>query len=81
MDQLARHLLDKEAKEFIDLNESALTQNRAATISVSLFTSASGESPDVESTERVEQWMVRIPLLRRLAFPEEKTRGEIATMK
>ncbi|OJD13646.1 hypothetical protein AJ78_05927 [Emergomyces pasteurianus Ep9510] len=28
-----------------------------------------------------EKWMVRIPLLPRLAFPEEKMRSEIATMK
>ncbi|OAX79482.1 hypothetical protein ACJ72_06196 [Emergomyces africanus] len=28
-----------------------------------------------------EKWMVRIPLLPRLAFPEEKLRSEIATMK
>ncbi|KAI1941182.1 hypothetical protein LOZ66_001690 [Ophidiomyces ophidiicola] len=28
-----------------------------------------------------ERWMVRIPLLPRLAFPEEKLRAEIATMK
>ncbi|EEQ85990.1 uncharacterized protein BDCG_09259 [Blastomyces dermatitidis ER-3] len=35
---------------------------------------------DAESVEG-EKWMVRIPLLPRLAFPEEKMRGEIATMK
>lgn len=29
----------------------------------------------------VEKWIVRIPLLPRLAFPEEKMRSEIATMK
>lgn len=28
-----------------------------------------------------EKWMVRIPLLPRLIFPEEKMRSEIATMK
>ncbi|KAI1974377.1 hypothetical protein LOZ53_002829 [Ophidiomyces ophidiicola] len=29
----------------------------------------------------MEKWIVRIPLIPRLAFPEEKMRGEIATMK
>jgi hypothetical protein len=28
-----------------------------------------------------EKWVIRIPLTLRLAFPEEKMRGEIATMK
>lgn len=28
-----------------------------------------------------ERWMVRVPVLPRLAFPEEKIRSEIATMK
>lgn len=28
-----------------------------------------------------ERWMVRVPILPRLAFPEEKLRSEIATMK
>lgn len=37
--------------------------------------------PHIESTRQTEQWMIRIPLLPRLAFPEEKMRGEIATMK
>ena len=32
-------------------------------------------------TKRQERWMVRFPMLPRLAFPEEKMRGEIATMK
>lgn len=37
---------------------------------------------DADSMEgEGEKWMVRIPLLPRLAFPEEKMRGEIATMK
>ncbi|WEW57028.1 hypothetical protein PRK78_002487 [Emydomyces testavorans] len=35
---------------------------------------------DAEGNE-AEKWIVRIPLLPRLAFPEEKMRSEIATMK
>ncbi|EEQ91569.2 uncharacterized protein BDCG_06689 [Blastomyces dermatitidis ER-3] len=47
-------------------------------------TTTTNPTPDDELTEPaepVERWMVRIPLLPRLAFPEEKMRGEIATMK
>ncbi|KAI9824467.1 MAG: hypothetical protein M1832_002002 [Thelocarpon impressellum] len=43
------------------------------------------EVEDVEMQEEQQndspQWMVRFPILPRLAFPEEKLRGEIATMK
>ncbi|WEW60876.1 hypothetical protein PRK78_006364 [Emydomyces testavorans] len=35
----------------------------------------------VNSNSEGEKWIVRIPLMPRLAFPEEKMRGEIATMK
>ncbi|KAI2130544.1 hypothetical protein LOY97_005644 [Ophidiomyces ophidiicola] len=38
------------------------------------------EDPGNEHTIR-ERWMMRIPLLPRLAFPDEKIRAEIATMK
>ncbi|EEP78199.1 predicted protein [Uncinocarpus reesii 1704] len=34
-----------------------------------------------EDDGKSEKWVVRIPLLPRLAFPEEKMRSEIATMK
>ncbi|OJD24077.1 hypothetical protein ACJ73_04565 [Blastomyces percursus] len=46
-----------------------------------VFTHAAGDIPNVKSTQSPERWMIRIPLLPRLAFPEEKMRGEIATMK
>ncbi|KAI2081369.1 hypothetical protein LOZ36_006226 [Ophidiomyces ophidiicola] len=38
------------------------------------------EDPGNEHTIR-ERWMMRIPLLPRLAFPDEKIRADIATMK
>ncbi|QVM10733.1 hypothetical protein D8B26_005386 [Coccidioides posadasii str. Silveira] len=46
-----------------------------------VFTDIADQSADIEPTRSAERWMIRIPLLPRLAFPEEKMRGEIATMK
>ncbi|RFU31554.1 hypothetical protein B7463_g4775, partial [Scytalidium lignicola] len=34
-----------------------------------------------DGSDTEEKWVIRIPLIPRLAFPEEKTRSEIATMK
>ncbi|OJD13730.1 hypothetical protein AJ78_05842 [Emergomyces pasteurianus Ep9510] len=102
MDQLTRHLLDKEVKKFIESIEPSLVCKLARSLHPEkkpcqgfsypqkgsynicfpvIFTDSSGENPNVESTQSAERWMIRIPLLPRLAFPEEKMRGEIATMK
>ncbi|EAS34713.3 uncharacterized protein CIMG_00067 [Coccidioides immitis RS] len=102
MDQLTRHLLDKEVKKFIDSIEPSLVCKLASSLHPEkkscqvfsdpqkgsynicfpvVFTDAGDQIPNVESTQSAERWMIRIPLLPRLAFPEEKMRGEIATMK
>ncbi|QVM10290.1 hypothetical protein D8B26_004950 [Coccidioides posadasii str. Silveira] len=102
MDQLTRHLLDKEVKKFIDSIEPSLVCKLASSLHPEkkscqvfsdpqkgsynicfpvVFTDAGDQIPNVESTQNAERWMIRIPLLPRLAFPEEKMRGEIATMK
>ncbi|KAL2370348.1 hypothetical protein RJ035_002627 [Blastomyces gilchristii] len=110
MDQLTRHLLDKEVKKFIDSIDPALVCKLATFLHPEkklcqvfsepkkgsynicfpiLFTNTitTNPTPDDELTEPaepaepVERWMIRIPLLPHLAFPEEKMRGEIATMK
>ena len=41
------------------------------------------DASDVEEagSPRKEKWLVRFPMLPRVAFPEEKLRSEIATMK
>lgn len=101
MDQLTRHLLDKEVKEFIDSIEPSLVCKLASSlhpekkpcqifsnpkkgsynICFPVVFTATDRIANVESIQSTERWMIRIPLLPRLAFPEEKIRGEIATMK
>ncbi|EEP78302.1 predicted protein [Uncinocarpus reesii 1704] len=102
MDQLTRHLLDKEVKKFINSIEPSLVCKLASSLHPEkkpchvfsdpqkgsynicfpvVFTDSEDQISDVESTQSAERWMIRIPLLPRLAFPEEKMRGEIATMK
>ncbi|EGD97990.1 serine/threonine protein kinase [Trichophyton tonsurans CBS 112818] len=47
-----------------------------------VFTEQVPNAAEPASTqETTERWMIRVPLLPRLAFPEEKLRSEIATMK
>ncbi|EER37404.1 conserved hypothetical protein [Histoplasma capsulatum H143] len=102
MDQLTRHLIEKEVKSFIDAIQPSSVCKLASSLHSEkkpcqifsdpkkgsynicfpvVFTDSADDLPDVESTESAERWMIRIPLLPRLAFPEEKMRGEIATMK
>ncbi|EEP80947.1 predicted protein [Uncinocarpus reesii 1704] len=92
MDQLTRHLLDKEVKEFIDSIDPSLVCKLASSLHpekkpCQIFSDTKRgsynicfpvEFTDHESAQRPEQWMIRIPLLPRLAFPEEKNAKYIA---
>lgn len=95
MDQITKHRVDQASEELIaSIDPSRLcdlaTSFHPAKAPCRIFSSwTRGEfnvcfpvifTQDPESMEG-EKWMVRIPLLPRLAFPKEKMRSEIATMK
>ncbi|WEW60049.1 hypothetical protein PRK78_005533 [Emydomyces testavorans] len=97
MDEITRHRIEKEIEQFIaSIDRSAVCELASAyhpkkqpcrifdvekkgafniCFPVEFLEDATG------ARATGERWMVRIPLLPRLAFPEEKLRGEIATMK
>ncbi|KAI1935948.1 hypothetical protein LOZ66_004865 [Ophidiomyces ophidiicola] len=95
MDQIARHRLEKEVQKFVlSIDRSAVCALASSfhpkKQRCQIFEDEKKGSYNIcipveffdkndESTG--ERWMVRIPLLPRLGFPEEKLRGEIATMK
>ncbi|KAM5494937.1 hypothetical protein MaudMau93_000235 [Microsporum audouinii] len=99
MDQLTRHLLQKEVDKFIDSIEPSLVCKLASSLhpekkqcqifsdpkkgsfNITFPVEFTDQTPNAVSAHSPERWVIRIPLLPRLAFPEEKMRGEIATMK
>ncbi|KAL2366033.1 hypothetical protein RJZ56_001037 [Blastomyces dermatitidis] len=95
MDQITKHRVDRAAEELIasidptrvcDLATSFHPAKSACRIFSDWKKGGFNVcfpvifNQDPESMEG-EKWMVRIPLLPRLAFPKEKMRSEIATMK
>ncbi|KAI1959028.1 hypothetical protein LOZ58_004736 [Ophidiomyces ophidiicola] len=97
MDEITRHRIGKEVERFIAsidcstvcaLASSFHPQKKPCRIFDEKKKGAFNVCFPVEFLERPgnehtirERWMVRIPLLPRLACPEEKLRAEIATMK
>lgn len=95
MDQITKRNLDQAAEDLIaSINQSKICElassfhpNKSACRIFSEWKKGSYNvcfpvvfNNDINSLEG-EKWMVRIPLLPRLAFPEEKMRSEIGTMK
>ncbi|KAI1935159.1 hypothetical protein LOZ66_005465 [Ophidiomyces ophidiicola] len=94
MDRITKHRLDAACDEFIKAIDPFKACELASTfhpkqLTCRIFGEWKKGSYNVcipvafeDGTEGMgEKWMVRIPLLPRLAFPEEKMRSEIATMK
>ncbi|PGH05240.1 hypothetical protein AJ79_06851 [Helicocarpus griseus UAMH5409] len=95
MDQITKHKLDQAAQSLIASIDPSKVCDLASSfhpdkIPCRIFSDWIEGSYNVcfpvvfnqdERSMEGEKWMVRIPLLPRLAFPEEKMRGEIATMK
>lgn len=95
MDQITKHRLDEAAKAFIATIDHGRVCKLASSYHPKLWRcrifgevekgSYNACFPvvflDPEEDHEAEKWVVRIPLLPRLAFPEEKLRSEIATMK
>ncbi|KAI1919447.1 hypothetical protein LOZ58_005213 [Ophidiomyces ophidiicola] len=93
MDRITKHRLDAACDEFIKAIDPFKACELASTfhpkqLTCRIFGEWKKGSYNVcipvafeDGTEGMgEKWMVRIPLLPRLAFPEEKMRSEIATM-
>ncbi|EER25477.1 hypothetical protein CPC735_065770 [Coccidioides posadasii C735 delta SOWgp] len=96
MDSITQHRVTQEAENFIasidpsavcDLASSFHPAKKQCRIfgdvkkggfNVCFPVQFTGDAADDSTPER---WMIRIPILPRLAFPKEKLRGEIATMK
>ncbi|KMP10204.1 hypothetical protein CIRG_09885 [Coccidioides immitis RMSCC 2394] len=91
MDLITQHRIKKEAQEFIAcIDQSAICElatsfhpaKKCCRIFDEVKKGGFNVCFPVEFMDSPgERWMVRIPILPRLAFPEEKLRGEIATMK
>ncbi|EAS29483.3 uncharacterized protein CIMG_13252 [Coccidioides immitis RS] len=91
MDLITQHRIKKEVQEFIaSIDQSAIcelaTSFHLAKKCCQIFDEVKKGGFNVCFPVKFmdspgERWMVRIPILPRLAFPEEKLRGEIATMK
>ncbi|EER24264.1 hypothetical protein CPC735_056340 [Coccidioides posadasii C735 delta SOWgp] len=95
MDLITQHRIKKEVEDFIaSIDQSAVCElatsfhpgKKRCRIFDDVKKGGFNVCFPVEFTEEDnntpgERWMVRIPILPRLAFPEEKLRGEIATMK
>ncbi|EQL34180.1 hypothetical protein, variant [Blastomyces dermatitidis ATCC 26199] len=97
MDLITQHRIKKEAQDFIaSIDQSAVcelaTSFHPAKKRCRIFDEVKKGGFNVcfpveftndsnSNSTSNERWMVRIPILPRLAFPEEKLRSEIATMK
>ncbi|KKZ64017.1 hypothetical protein EMCG_01678 [[Emmonsia] crescens] len=96
MDLITQHRVTQEAENFIasidpsavcDLASSFHPAKKQCRIFSDVKKGGFNVCFPVEFTEDAaddstpERWMIRIPILPRLAFPKEKLRGEIATMK
>ncbi|KAI1992052.1 hypothetical protein LOZ51_003675 [Ophidiomyces ophidiicola] len=97
MDDITRHYIDKKVEQFIaSIDRDAVCElasshhpskkpcrifdaEKKGAFNICFPVEFLEDSLGVHTTG--ERWMVRIPVLPRLAFPEEKLRGEIATMK
>ncbi|KAM5457298.1 hypothetical protein MaudCBS49596_000493 [Microsporum audouinii] len=95
MDDITRHKVSKETERFIESIDPAAVCDLASSYHPDkqrcwIFDEKKKGGFNVcfpvefaggQDGTAGERWMVRVPLLPRLAFPEEKFRSEIATMK
>ncbi|KAI1937030.1 hypothetical protein LOZ57_006697 [Ophidiomyces ophidiicola] len=90
MDKITEHRIDAACDDFVaaidpvkacDLASSCHPNKAACSILGEWKRGSYNVCIPVVFKNEAEKWMIRIPLLPRLAFPEEKMRSEIATMK